>query len=152
MTTSTADQLRQLPIFAALSAEQAAVIARMAAEKQCAAGQVLFQVGDKAQDVFLLLSGEVAIQARLASQPDHATIAILNQPGQVVGWSGLLAPTHYTAQAVCQTNTTLLAISGAGLMAAMERDSQMGFVIMRHLAEVISSRLRNIQQVVMKTL
>jgi hypothetical protein len=37
-------------------------------------------------------------------------------------------------------------------MAALEADAEMGFLVMRRIAETISDRLRNIQSVVLKTL
>ena len=148
----TVDELTTLDLFAGLSTGQLAALASLAEEKTCAAGEALFREGSEATHCFILLEGKITIQVQLSSRPESLTITALGRAGQVVGWSGLVAPHHYTASAICQEESRLLALEGEALMQALEQAPEMGFLFMRRVAEVISGRLRNIQQVVLKTL
>lgn len=148
----TADTLSKLSLFAGLSAEQLAPLAELAEEVSCPAGQALFSEGASATQLFVLVEGRVGIEVRLSSRPENLTVAMLTQPGQLVGWSGVLAGKHYTASAVCQAPSKLLAFDGHAFLNVLGLDCHMGFALMHRIAEVISGRLRNVQRVVLKTL
>lgn len=149
---TAAQVLAGIDLFAGLSEGQLKTLAVLAKEETCARGQALFEEGSPATHLYLLLAGKITIQVQLTSRPQAVEIAVLSRPGQLVGWSGLVPPHHYTATAVCMENSRLLAMDGKALMHALEDDPGMGFLIMRRISEVISGRLRNIQQVVLKTL
>jgi CRP-like cAMP-binding protein len=148
----TAQEIGQMPLFADLSQEQLEVLAGLAEEKNFAEGEYLFKEGDSATHIFILLEGKIGIQVRLTSRPDSYTYTVLSQFGQMVGWSGLVAPSHYTAAAVSQMDSRLMAMDGQALMRAFEADCHLGFTVMRRVTEVIGGRMRNIQRVVFKTL
>ena len=46
----------------------------------------------------------------------------------------------------------MIALEGELLMQALEKDKVMGFYVFRKISAVISSRLQNLQQIVLKTL
>ncbi len=148
----TTQELGRFGLFAGLSEAQLDRILALAEEKHCHAGESLFREGDPATHLYLLLKGKVAIQVQLTSRPETITTTVLSQPGQLIGWSGLVPPHHYTAAGVCQADSHLLMIEGEALRQAMERDPEMGFLLMQQIAGVISGRLRTVQQVVLKTL
>jgi CRP-like cAMP-binding protein len=148
----TPDTLSKLSLFAELTEEQLAPLAELAEEVSCPAGQVLFSEGARATQLYVLAEGQVSIEVQLSSRPENLRVAMLTQPGQLVGWSGVLTGEHYTASAVCQSPSKLLAFDGHAFLSLMGVDCQMGFTIMHRIAEVISGRLRNVQRVVLKTL
>jgi CRP-like cAMP-binding protein len=123
----------------------------LATLKNIPKGETLFREKENAKYVYILLKGKVRIQVQLSSKPKNVAITVLTQPGQLIGWSGLVPEQHYTAAAICQEDTELIAIEGTKFMSALERDPVMGFKVMRKISEVISSRLRNIQRNVLKT-
>lgn len=145
--------IRQVDLFYGLTDEQVLVLESLSTKSTCWAGERLFNEGDRAEHVFILLKGKVSIKTRVGSTPREVTIAILNQPGRVIGWSGLMSSDrYYSAAAQCDEDSTLLIFDGEAFSQALKDDPQMGFIIMRRIADVISTRLRNIQQVVLKTL
>lgn len=150
--TTVQDVLQRSKLFADLSASHRLRIANLASETTCAAGEMLFQEGDHAEALYILMSGQVHIQVQLGSRPERVTTVVVNQPGKLVGWSGLVSPQPYTATAICQEDSRLLTIKGEALMALLADYPDIGFVVMCNLAELISSRLRNMQQFVLKTL
>jgi CRP-like cAMP-binding protein len=144
--------LAKIGLFEGLTDDQLARFAALASEVAYDSGETIFEEGAEACCLYLLLEGKVKIHTHLTSRPERISIAVLNQPGQIIGWSGFLAETRYTASATCQETSCLLEFDGAAFMQLLETDPALGFVIMRRLTEVISSRLRNIQRFVLKTL
>jgi CRP-like cAMP-binding protein len=151
ITMTVQNVLQQSALFTGLPTSFRLQIANLAAETTHAAGAVLFAEGDHADSLFLLVSGLVHIQVQLGNQ-QRVTSVIVKQPGKLVGWSGFVTPHTYTATAVCQEDTRLLAIKGEALAGLLADYPEIGFVVMQRMAELISSRLRNMQQFVLKTL
>ena len=115
-------------------------------------GEILFSVGDEATCVFFLLEGKLSIQVKLSSRPETVGIVVLQNFGQMVGWSGLIGSSYYTAAGLCQADSKLLCIKGTELMKVLEQNPCTGFAVMREISKVISSRIRNLQSVVLKTI
>jgi len=62
----------------------------------------------------------------------------------VIGWSSLTPVVRQkTGSAIAVTPTRLLAFHASSLMDLCEMDCELGFVIMRRLANIIASRLLN---------
>jgi CRP-like cAMP-binding protein len=149
---TTAQDLAQLDLFADLPEEWLADFAALAEEVTCPPGETLFCEGCAAERVYVLLEGKVTIRVGLSSRPEDVMVASLSQPGQLVGWSGAMQPDNYSASAVCQEETRLLAFDGARFMDVLRSHPPAGLVLMQRIAHTISGRLRNLQRVVLKTL
>lgn len=148
----TTHTLTQSDLFADLSESQLASIMALAEEVTHPKGDIFFQEGQSASHLYILLAGEVTIEVQSNTSPQRLATTSLNRAGQLVGWSGFVAPHSYTAAAVCHTECRLLAIPGEALMKALEADPAMGFLVMRRAAELISGRLRNVQRFVLQSL
>ncbi len=148
----TTETLSRLSLFEGLPQEDLEALTGLCQEVTCHRGEILFREGETAKKMYILLEGVVTIQVQLTSRPESITVGVINQPGQVVGWSGLVAPRHYTATAICQADSRLLSIEGDACMRLLEENPEMGFRIFRQIAEVISSRLRNTRVALLKTL
>ena len=149
---ASVEQLADLPLFDGIGHDVLTPLVSIAHERQCEEGEVLFEEGSEATRVYILLEGKVTIDVALSSRPEHITVALLSQPGQIVGWSGSVAQTSYTASARCKQASRLLTLDGKEFMDALEDNPSLGFIVMRRIADTISNRLRNIQRVVLKTL
>lgn len=137
-------------LFADLSEECLARFAEVAEEVSCLAGNMLFREGEEASRLYVLLSGRITIQVQPIGLAHPFTIVSLAMPGELVGWSGFMPPSYYTASAVCQEDCRLLAFDGLGFNAIMNLHPASGLIIMRRIAGVISQRLRMIQSGVLK--
>jgi CRP/FNR family transcriptional activator FtrB len=146
------EMLSQNELFAGFSDERLEAIAGISKEITCNKGEALFGEGERAEYLYILVSGSIAIQVHLTSRPMNVTVAIINQPNQSFGWSGVVSPNHYTATAHCQKDSSLVAIEGSKLMQMLEQDPEIGFIVMRRISEVISSRLRTSRSAFLKTL
>jgi NitT/TauT family transport system permease protein len=101
------------------------------------AGTVLYDVGDKADDLFIIVSGRVAhalepsVNAR---RPDKSL-----GPGDVCGWAALLAkyPSRL-ARAVCTEDAQIIRINGEELLRVLESEPDTGDVVMSRFATMIT--------------
>ena len=144
--------LRDFNLFSELTESQFDKLNDLLQVNEYAKGSKLFQTGDVANDIFIMLDGKVSIQVKLSSRPEKVDIVMLNQKGQLIGWSGLLGESYYTATAICQEDSTLLQISGEEFMKILMEDKEAGFAVLQKIISVVSTRLRNLQSVVLKTM
>lgn len=144
--------LSQASLFEKLTEEQLKAIAEISEEETCQQGEVLFWEGDPAESLYILVEGEINIFVQLSSRPERITVSVISQPYQTLGWSGLVAPNVYTASALCEVDSRLVAIDGAALTEILKDDPAMGFVVLGCIAEVMSSRMRNTRFALIKTL
>lgn len=73
-------------------------------------------------------------------------------PYQSFGWSGIVAPNHYTSSAECDEDSNLLIIPAVPFMKLLEANPESGFKVMQRIAETIADRLRNSRQALMKAM
>ena len=144
--------LREFNLFSELTENQFDQLNGLFQVKDYAKGSKLFQTGDIAHDIFVLLDGKVSIQVKLSSRPEKVDIVMLSQKGQLIGWSGLLGESYYTATAICQEETSLVQINGEEFMKVLMEDKEAGFGVLQKIISIISTRLRNLQSVVLKTM
>ena len=148
----TKETLQSIDLLSGLTDEQIKMLVPVTVLVENNKAEALFNVGQEANDLYILLEGKISIQVKLSSRPETVGIVVLQNRGQLVGWSGLIGGSHYTAKALCQEDSKLLQIDGEGLMKALESNPSAGFEVMRKIARVISNRMHNLQSVVLKTL
>ena len=112
----------------------------------------VFREGETANKLHLLVKGSIALRVNLTSRPESVTVSIVSRPNQTLGWSGVVAPNHYTASAFCEEDSHLVAIPADKFMQALEANPEVGFKVMLRITEIISDRLRNSRQALLKTL
>lgn len=142
--------LKACELFEELSDEELQEIAKICCEERREGGCVIFAEGDEANSLYILQEGKIRLEYEICPQPDFCReIAIvLDKKGQLFGWSALVKPRRLTATARCVGGVTLIAIEGSDLNDIMEKNSHIGFVVMKELAEVIASRLRDARRLV----
>lgn len=144
----TVDALKACPLFSELEDEAVQKIIPLCREESYPKGAVIFTEGSRADTLFLLAKGEVTLRYEICPQPDGCqdTTIPVERAGAVIGWSSLVKPRRLTASAHCLSDVQLIAIDGEALNDLLERDSHIGFVVMKQLAEVISERLRQAKE------
>jgi CRP-like cAMP-binding protein len=144
--------LSQIELFEGVPQGQLAAIAGIGEEVTYQEGETIFREGDNAEQLYILLQGNISIQVQLSSRPERITVSVISQPNQSFGWSGVVAPYHYTASALCKTGCRLLAINGQQLLQVLQEEPASGFIVMQRIAGIISSRLRNSRMALLKSL
>ncbi len=134
--------LRTSDLFAGLSDQLLERIAAFCQAQVYSAGTLLFSEGDPAPWLYILQEGVVVIRVQHASGGKSIVVQPIDKKSGVFGWSSLVQPNTYTADAVCTTNVRDIVIDGKKLVALLEEFPLEGLVVMRRLTALISSRLR----------
>jgi CRP-like cAMP-binding protein len=146
------DVLSEFGLFKGLPDSLLKEIAAMSEETSVKKGDFIFREGEKADKLHFLIHGSVALRVKLTSRPESVTVSFVSSPYQSFGWSGIVAPHHYTSSAECEEDSTLMTISAAPLINLLEQNPEAGFKVILRIAEIIADRLRNSRQALLKTL
>lgn len=109
-------------------------------------GGMIFKEGDKAEELYVLTDGRVALEMEIRPIPDRPAIPTaldVIAKGEGFGWSALVEPYVYTLSARCMTNCQVLAMNGDMLRRVMIDDAELGYELMKRVAKLISIRLTN---------
>jgi len=104
----------------------------------CSAETAIFEQGDPAHYLYLILDGSVEI---VYKPYDGPPITITNQvEGSIIGWSAVIGNTSYTSGAVCKGDTQAIRMSKRDLHKLCAREPEAGRIILDLLADSVSSR------------
>ena len=148
----TTEALSRFDLFKGLSESLLTEIAALSEEVSVKQGEFIFREGEKADKLHFLLNGSVALRVKLTSRPESVTVSFVSMPYQSFGWSGIVAPNHYTSSAECDEDSNLLIIPAVPFMKLLEANPESGFKVMQRIAETIADRLRNSRQALIKTM
>ncbi len=138
--------LKEFRLFNGLDDSELAKIAEFCYERSLKANTICFIQDRDATDVHLCCSGEVDIIIQLY-EPWGTEVRVHKiRKGEVFGWSALLEPHTYTSSAKCAGIVEEVYIKGSDLLDLFEQNLHMGYVVMRNLSAIISSRLREDRQ------
>ncbi len=140
------EDLGKFRLFHGLDEGELGKITALCHERTLPEGTVCFTQGSKATDIHLCLRGQVNIVIQLPKPWEVKVTLQIVTAGQVFGWSALAEPPIYTASAKCRETIDEIWIRGADLFKLFEQDSHIGYLVMRNLSTVISSRLREANQ------
>ena len=136
------EALKDFNLFAALNEAEIAKIAKLCQEHAYEKDAIVFTAGGWATDIYLLKTGKVAIQIELViyDYEIRATIYTVGK-GETFGWSALVPPHRLTASARCQEKADVITINGKELLELLQKDNHIGYIVMKNLSALISSRL-----------
>ena len=106
----TPEMLGEFDLFKEVSRDTLKEVAAISETIQLKKDDFVFREGERAEHLHLLVSGSIALRVNLTSRPDSVTVSFVNRPRQTLGWSGVVSPNHYTASAVCEEDSELIAI------------------------------------------
>jgi CRP-like cAMP-binding protein len=149
---ATTASLAEFPLFRNLPDSLLEKITALGNELSFSQGDTIFREGEDADKLHFLLEGDVLLKVKLTSRPESITVSAVSQRFESFGWSGIVPPYHYTASAVCETDCRVLTIPGESFMKLLNENPEAGFAVMQRLTELVSSRLRNSRQALLKTL
>jgi CRP-like cAMP-binding protein len=115
-------------------------------------GQTIFRESEKADKVHFLIKGSVTLRVSIMTRPESIPVSFVSKSNECFGWSGLVSPHYYTASAICEEDSQILTISGDALLQILSQNTEAGFLVMYRIANLVSERLRNSRQALIKTL
>jgi toluene monooxygenase system ferredoxin subunit len=135
-----ATALQAAEIFAGIGEETLRKLNALARVEEYESGKSLYNVGDAADDLFILDSGRVEF---LIGREGHTTAAgFMLRKGEAFGWNALLEhqPSRI-ARASCIEKSTVLRLSGKDALKVLEADPASGYQVMRRLANLVAKYL-----------
>ena len=106
--------------------------------------ELIFREGDPANRFYLILEGKVSLESHRREQGSLPIETV--QEGEVLGWSWLFAPYywHFDARAVEETQAVFF--YGTPLRDECEADHDLGYELVKRMAEVMLKRLNATRQ------
>jgi len=143
------EDLRTCELFPALSDRELEQIARIARQEEYQAGDRICAEREVADRLFILKSGRAQVRVRLRSglEPNGDATLELVEPGRIFGWSSLVKQRRFTGSVWALEPVAAIVIQGDELMTLFDRNTHIGFVVMKHLAEVVASRLQHTREI-----
>lgn len=127
--------LKKFSIFDGLDDRDLQLIAEHAKEETYRKGSRIFEEKALATDLYMVIEGRIAIKMG-NREVDYV------EPGGIFGWSTVTEPYTFTAAAWVAEETRALVIRGEVLRDIFEKNSHIGYLVMREIASVISRRLK----------
>jgi CRP-like cAMP-binding protein len=138
--------LEESPFFEHFPDDDLSQLAELATPATFPAGEPLFRSGEPADELHLLVSGKVELCFDPGGPGGHAPGDLcsrtLDEVGQALGWSALVAPFEYRAGAIALTACETLVFKRIDLLTMAEADPSFGAKLMRQVLGVLGNRLR----------
>ena len=136
----TEDPLYFLPFFYSLTPGQYHLLRPIFTPCEFAAGKVIFEQGEPAERLYIVVNGEVVVNFK----PDDGPVIIVARvrAGEVVGWSAALCSRCYTSSAITKVHTQLLQVRGYDLRRFCRQHPDIARIVQDCLATVIVQRAR----------
>jgi CRP-like cAMP-binding protein len=135
------ESLTNIPIFDTLPLEQLSQLEPLFEYYRCSPDTVIFEQGDPAIHLYLLVNGSVSIRYK---PYDGSPITLTHLgPGDAFGWSAVVGSPQYTSSLVSDTEVEAIRIRGKELLDLCLKQPETGSIVLDGLARAVSSRWKN---------
>lgn len=133
--------LPYIPLFQDLSAKESELLKPLFENYSCQAGKVIFEQGDPATHLYIIISGAVLIQYK----PYDGNPIVLTRlrDGDVFGWSAVVGTTKYTSSIISEQRMEALRIHREHLWNLVNKFPDVGKTVIDRLARMVSPRWDN---------
>lgn len=132
--------LQLIPWFQEIEADHFDSLCGIASLKSVEANEELFREGDKEDYLYIVLEGRIAIEIFVPGKGRQRIYTA--EPMDVVGWSSVTPVVRQrTASARAVLPGRLILLDAPKLRQLCDQDHDLGYVVMRRLANVVASRL-----------
>ena len=132
--------LQAIPWFRELKPSQIEQLAGIIEIRQLSKDESLFVEGEKIDNLYIVLEGKITIENYV---PGRGNVGVFTaEPLDIIGWASLtpvIRQREDSGRAIIPS--TLLGFNGEALRHLCDQDHDLGFFIMRRLANVVASRL-----------
>ncbi len=131
-----------LELVEGLSEQETAALLALAGTKTLDAGEPLFRLGAAADTLYVVARGRIVLSLPMRIRGGEEDVLVEEkEPGETVGWSGLVAPHRFTLNATAAVPSDVLAFSRAVLLDHFRSNPTVGYAVTRNVATVIGHRL-----------
>ena len=138
--TEIIQSLRSIPWFLELKTHQIDQLVDIAQLRLYEAGEEIFAEGQRANDLYIILDGQVKL---ISYVPSFGEMIIFHaEPLDIIGWTSMTSFVRQrTSSASAVISTHLLVFNGSALRKLCDQDHDLGYVIMKRMSNVIASHL-----------
>jgi CRP-like cAMP-binding protein len=134
------ETLRRYPVFSGASDYSLRRLATNAEQLGYAAGETLFNDGEPADRLYIVVSGEADIRYDLNDGSQRTVDTVVG--GDLLGWSALVEPRRMTAHCVARVDTEVISIDASQLRDLCDADKNLGYGVLLEVASCLSHRLQ----------
>ena len=147
----TAAWLKNVELFSGLDEPQLSVILSYSSVESFPEGKTIFNQGDEAYGLYILIEGRVVLTVKTGEKTDLMTSTI-DKEGAIFGMPSLIEPFRYNVTATCLKTSKVLRIETPPIRRKMEEDLKMGMEILKRLASIYFNRLNEMREGISKLL
>lgn len=122
--------------------EQAA-LAELGEKYEYKAGDQIVQEGAKSRDLFVIIRGKVTVRIALPTDNGKEEVVYTMREGNVFGELSLVDGSPRSASVIAEEKVVALKFTFDDLGSLMDDFPRIGYLLMRNIASIISSRIRN---------
>ena len=109
-------------------------------------GTMLFELGSAADSVYIVTQSRLSLTLPMIVRGREENVLIEErQTGQALGWSALIPPNRFTLTASAPFGAEVLRIPRDVLAEHLTARPDVGYVVMRNVAEIVGQRLQVFQ-------
>jgi CRP-like cAMP-binding protein len=131
------NRIENSELFVGLSEESLQELAGICQQEVGPKGALLCKDGAIAEKLYILENGKVLIKFKSGFSFD------ISVPGQILGWSALINPHRFKADAICEEDSNLISIRSSDFFELSRKHRDIGFVVMNNLSGIIFKRLQD---------
>jgi CRP-like cAMP-binding protein len=135
-----ASYLRQIPVFREIPEEELRVFESTFEKVICPEG-IIFEQGDPAKYLYLVLRGTVEIRYKPYDGPPLTITRV--KVGGVFGWSAIAGNAGYTSGALCRDACEVIRVEGKKLRELCAQHADIGGAFLDYLADSVSNRWKD---------
>jgi CRP/FNR family transcriptional regulator len=142
--------IHEYPLFSGLNEDQMQSVMRVCREECFYPGAVLFEEGQTAEEIFILVEGKVEESFTV----DEAKLTLLRpvEKGEIIGCPALVPPYIQNCTARSISEIEVLAINAVGLRELFEQDCCLASSIQQHVIESLMERIGKLRVAGIKTI
>jgi CRP-like cAMP-binding protein len=127
------------PFFAGLEEQYLQLLAGCASNVRFEGGKYILREGEEASQFFLIRHGKVALEI---SAPHRGPLIVETLgEGDILGWSWLVPPYHWSLDARAVDLTRAIALDGKCLRTKCEQNHDLGYELLKRFAHIMERRL-----------
>lgn len=137
-------ELESVPLFKDVDEHILHLLEPLFEPYSCPPGAVIFEQGEPAHYLFLILQGTV----EMLFKPYDGPLLTINNlvQGSIIGWSAVIGNATYTSRAVCKDEIQAIRMSSRDLHKLCAAEPEAGRVILNLLADSVSSRWQDARE------
>jgi len=134
--------LKEADLFKGLDTKQLQLFGKHFTEVNFKAGETVFAQGEPAQNLYILLEGEVTLGIKARGEIDITAYSVARK-GETFGLPALIKPYRNSVSVTCTKKTRAYSINGEILRRLMKQNTKAGIEIMEKVAEIFFNRLNS---------